>query len=151
MIYLGSDHAGFAMKEEIRAYLAKHGFEVEDLGAFSLQEQDDYPDFILPVAKRVAEEPAVHRGIILGGSGQGEAIAANKVKGVRAACYYGGPEEIVEVARTHNDANVLSLGARFLSSEEALRAVRLFLDTPFEGERHERRLEKIRKFEEGSA
>ena len=115
MIYLGADHAGFALKEELKQYLLGLAMEVEDLGAFELNPTDDYPDFIVPVAKKVAESPDQNRGVVFGGSGQGEAIAANKIKGVRAAVYYGGPLNIVELSRKHNNANVLALGARFLS------------------------------------
>lgn len=144
-IFLGSDHAGFELKEEIKKYFAKKGLEFEDIGAHSLEPDDDYPDFIAPVAKKVSQSES-YRGIILGGSGQGEAIAANKVKGARAAVYYGGNMEIVRLSRIHNDANILSLGARFLSKEEALKAVELWLGTGFSNEpRHIRRIKKIGK------
>src|SRR3989344_6743371 len=111
-IFLGSDHAGFELKEHAKKNLLKSGFHVEDCGAYSYDKNDDYPDFIVPVAKKVAKNPG-SMGIIFGASGQGEAIAANKVKGVRAALYYGGNIEIVKFSRTHNNANILSLGARF--------------------------------------
>lgn len=144
-IFLGSDHAGFKLKEEIKKYLRKKGLEVEDFGANSLEPDDDYPDFIVPVAKKVSQSEK-YRGIILGGSGQGEAIAANKVKGVRAAVYYGSNIEIVRLSRAHNNANILSLGARFLSKEEAVKAVELWLSTGFSNEqRHIRRIKKIGK------
>jgi len=98
----------------------------------------------LPVAKKVAENPEQNRGIVLGASGQGEAIAANKVKGIRAAVFYGGPEEIIKLSREHNNANILSLGASFLSEEQARQAVRVWLETSFSGEeRHIRRIRKI--------
>jgi len=147
MIYLGTDHAGFELKEEIKKYLQEQGKEIEDLGAFELNPDDDYPDFIRPVAEAVANDPERSRGIILGGSGQGEAIAANKIKGVRAAVYYGGNLNIVKLSRQHNNANILSLGARFLTKEQALEAVKLWLETPFEGGHHERRVLKIEKLE----
>ncbi len=142
-IFLGADHAGFLLKEEIKKYLQDEGLEVEDLGAHSLDNDDDYPDFIVPVAKKVAREKG-SIGIVLGGSGQGEAIAANKVKGVRAALYYGGSTDIIRLSRTHNNANVLSLGARFLKKEGAINAVKLWLGTEFSNEkRHLRRLKKV--------
>ena len=151
MIYLGADHAGFELKEEIKKYLTEQGKGVEDLGAFELNQEDDYPDFVIPVAKKVAlrqaqgESDAV--GIVLGGSGQGEAIAANRTKGVRAALYYGGDMEIVRLSRAHNNANVLSLGARFLTKEQALDAVKLWLETPFEAGHHTRRIQKLEEIE----
>ncbi|MBI2642569.1 MAG: RpiB/LacA/LacB family sugar-phosphate isomerase [Candidatus Wildermuthbacteria bacterium] len=143
MIYLGSDHAGFELKEVIKNYLKEQGKEAEDLGAFELNEEDDYPDFITPVAKKVAQDPEQNRGIVLGGSGQGEAIAANRFKGVRAAVYYGGSLDIVKLSRQHNNANILSLGARFLTKEQAIEAVDLWLKTPFEAGKHDRRIKKI--------
>ncbi len=146
-IYFASDHAGFEMKEKLKEFLKEKGYEVEGLGDFVYDKQDDYPDFIFKAAKAVAEDEG-SKGIILGGSGQGEAIAANKVKGIRAVVYYGGPEDIVKLSREHNDANILSLGARFLSEEEAKKVVDLWLKTPFSGEeRHQRRIQKIKDFE----
>lgn len=143
-IFLGTDHAGFALKEKIKQWLEEWSYEVEDFGAYKLNEQDDYPDFIVPVAKAVAEDPENRRGIILGGSGQGEAMVANRFPDVRAAVYYGGPVGIARLSREHNDANVLSLGARFVSENEAKEAIKLWLETPFTNEeRHKRRLEKI--------
>jgi len=146
-IYLAADHAGFDLKEVIKTYLQEQGREVEDMGAFALNEQDDYPDFILPAANKVVENLQENLGIFFGASGQGEAIAANKVKGIRAAVYYGGSLDLVRKSRSHNNANVLSLGARFLTSEEAIDAVEMWLRTEFEGGRHERRVEKIKKAE----
>lgn len=148
MIYLAADHAGFDLKEVIKRYLQEQGREVEDMGAFILDEQDDYPDFILPAARKVAENLQENFGIFFGASGQGEAIAANKVKGIRAGVYYGGSLDLVRKSRSHNNANVLSLGARFLTSEEAIDAVEMWLRTDFEGGRHERRIEKVKKFEQ---
>ncbi|OHB17315.1 MAG: ribose 5-phosphate isomerase B [Parcubacteria group bacterium RIFCSPHIGHO2_01_FULL_45_26] len=147
MIYLGADHAGFELKEEIKKYLVEQGKEVEDLGAFELNQEDDYPDFVVPVAKKVAENPEQNRGIVLGGSGQGEAIAVNRFKGVRAAVYYGGPFDIVKLSRQHNNANVLSLGARFLTKEQAIEVVDLWLETSFEAGHHTRRIEKLDEIE----
>lgn len=142
-IFLGSDHAGFELKEHVKKYLVKNGFKVEDKGAFSYDKSDDYPDFIAPVAKSVAKN-AGSIGIVFGASGQGEAIAANRVKGARAALYYGGNEDILNLSRTHNNANILSLGARFLTKKQALDAVSMWLGTDFSNEqRHIRRIRKI--------
>ncbi len=146
-IFLGTDHAGFALKDDIKSYLLELGCEVEDCGAYVLQPDDDYPDFILKVAQKVSECVDECFGIVFGGSGQGEALAANKTKGIRAALFYGGDLEIVKLSRQHNNANVLSLGARFLSTDEAKEAVKLWLDTEFEGGRHVSRLQKISDFE----
>ena len=142
-IFLGADHAGFELKEHVKKYLMQSGMQVEDEGAHKLDAQDDYPDFVIPVAKKVAKNPN-SRGIISGASGQGEAIAANKIKGIRAALYYGGNIEIVKLSRTHNNSNILSLGARFLTKEEAIEAVKIWLKTGFSNEpRHMRRIKKI--------
>src|SRR3989344_464979 len=142
-IYIGTDHAGFELKEALVPFLKELGHEVEDMGARSFEALDDYPDFIRPVAEAVALNPE-SRGIILGGSGQGEAMCANRVPGVRAAVYYGGPFDIVVLSREHNDANILSLGARFVDEDEAREAVRLWLETPFSSdEKHARRIGEI--------
>lgn len=141
-LYLGSDHAGFDLKQRIKRFLEKHTIAYEDCGDFSREEEDDYPDFVIPVAKKVAKDKTA-RGIIFGGSGQGEAIAANRVNGVRAAVYYGGNLQIVKLSREHNDSNVLSLGARFLGEKEALQAVALWLKTSFKKGKHLRRIKKI--------
>jgi len=149
-IFIAADHAGFHLKRQLIQYLKVKGLEVEDCGAYELDEADDYPDFIIPCAQKVALRQAQGHddfGIVIGGSGQGEAICANKVKGIRAAVYYGGPDEIAKLAREHNDANILSLGARFLSVDNAKRAISLWLEAKFEGRRHQRRLEKIKKVE----
>ncbi|MBS3138591.1 RpiB/LacA/LacB family sugar-phosphate isomerase [Candidatus Woesearchaeota archaeon] len=140
-IFLGSDHAGFPLKEFLKKHLSKT-YDVEDCGTFD-EKPCDYPDFIFPVAEKIAKHKN-SKGIILGGSGQGEAIAANRVKGIRAAVFYGGNPEIVKLSRTHNNANILSLGARFVTEKEALSAVQLWLETDFsEEERHVRRIKKI--------
>ena len=142
-IYIGTDHAGFALKEKLKVFLKELNYEVIDKGAFTYNENDDYPDFITPVAIIVSEEND-SMGIILGGSGEGEMIDANKIEGVRAIEYYGKNLEIVKLGREHNNANILSLGARFLGEEEAKEAVKIFLQTKFsEDERHIRRLNKI--------
>ena len=142
-IYIGADHAGFDMKEGLKTYLADLGYEVVDKGAFKMDAEDDYPDFVKPVAEAVSADPDSF-GIILGGSGQGEAMCANKVKGIRAAVYYGGELGITMLTRQHNDANILSLGARFITQEEAQQAIKIFLETPFSNEeRHIRRINKL--------
>lgn len=164
-VYFAADHAGFALKNALIEHVRVLGYDVEDMGAFAQNKDDDYPDFILPLAKKIAEEnarggSATARGIIIGGSGQGEAMCANRISGIRAAVFYsemkvtdvleveGGHSEdgfdIVRLARKHNDANILSIGARFVSGDEAYNAVRIFLDTEFSGaERHLRRLSKF--------
>lgn len=142
-IFIGSDHAGFEIKELLVPFLRTLGHAVEDMGAHSLETLDDYPDFIRPVAEAVAKDSSA-RGIILGGSGQGEAMCANRIKGVRAAVYYGGPFDIAVLSREHNDANILSLGARFIDEDEAREVVRVWLETAFSGdERHIRRIRKL--------
>jgi len=142
-IYIGSDHAGYELKEKIKNYLSELNYQFEDIGPFELDSDDDYPDFITPVAKATSHNKE-NRGIVIGGSGQGEAICANKVKGIRATTYYGGDMNIVKISREHNNANTLSIGARFASEEEARRAVKIFLETPFsQDERHIRRINKI--------
>ena len=146
MIYLGADHGGFDLKEELKKYLAEEKEETEDMGASSLDPNDDYTDFIIPVAKQVASTPN-SLGIIIGRSGNGEVIAANKIKGIRAALCLN--ETMAEKAKDHNNANILSLGADYISVEEAKKIVRRFLDTPFSNEeRHIRRLKKIEELEE---
>ena len=143
-IFVGSDHAGYELKEQIIPFLKTLGYAVTDVGPRHFDREDDYPDFIFPVAKEVAADPKNVRGIVFGGSGQGEAISANRVKGVRAAVFYGGSTEIIRLSREHNDANVLSLGSRFLNEDLAKQAIKLWLDTPFTAqERHERRIAKI--------
>lgn len=145
-IHIGTDHAGFEMKEELKKFLEMKDFEVVDHGAYDFDEGDDYPDFILPAVLAVSEDEH-SLGIILGGSGQGEAIVANRIPGIRAVVYYGesGSEEsIINLSRQHNDSNVLSLGARFLSIDEAKDVVENWLETSFSGEeRHVRRINKI--------
>jgi len=145
-IYIASDHAGYQLKRQLKKYLEVKGYKVEDFGAHELDDDDDYPDFIIPCVQKVVEEKDA-MGIVIGGSGNGEAIAANKVKGIRAAVYNGGKPEIGRLAKEHNNANVLSLGARFISEEDAKRAVTMWLDSKFEGGRHERRLKKIEGIE----
>lgn len=144
LLFISSDHAGFELKEKLKTFLSELRYEVVDKGAFNYRPEDDYPDFIVPVAEAVSADPAHTRGIILGGSGQGEAIVANRFRGVRAAVFYGGPEDIIRLSREHNDANILSLGARFLTVEKAKQVVKSWLEIAFSGDqRHIRRLKKI--------
>lgn len=148
-VYLATDHGGFELKEKIKESLVSGGYDVTDFGAETFDPEDDYPDFISKAAEAVSKNPDNDKAIIFGGSGQGEAIVANKYPGVRAAVYYGNIEEMPKLTRQHNDSNILSLGARFLTPEEAIEAVKLFLDTPFSAEpRHIRRIKKIQKVEE---
>ncbi|MEK7662193.1 MAG: RpiB/LacA/LacB family sugar-phosphate isomerase [Patescibacteria group bacterium] len=141
-IFIASDHAGFELKKKIISFVFSLGHEAIDKGPFEFNERDDYPDFMAPVALSVANGEGI--GIIMGGSGQGEAMVANRVRGVRAGVYYGGALEAVRKMREHNNANILSLGARFVTEKEAMEAVKTFLETPFGGdERHVRRIRKI--------
>ena len=142
IIHIATDHAGLELKEKVKSYLSKLDYEVVDHGAYEYEALDDYPDFIFPCADAVSDDPN-SKGIILGGSGQGEAMAANRVKGVRAAVFYNGPDEIVKLSRQHNDANILSLGARFMTDQEMYKIIELWLSTKFESGRHKRRIEKL--------
>lgn len=143
-IYIGADHAGYDLKGKLILFLNAAEYEVEDKGAHEYIETDDYPDFIKPVAEAVAQDQNA-KGIIIGKSGEGEAMCANRVKGVRAAVYYGHEPEILKLSREHNNANVLSLAAGFFLSEEDVKtAVKMWLDTPFTNdERHKRRIAKL--------
>jgi ribose 5-phosphate isomerase B len=145
-VYLGTDHAGFKYKEAIKKMLVAEGYTVEDMGAHTYEELDDYPDFVFPAAQAVSQDPENRVAIVLGGSGEGEAMVANKLPGVRAAI--GFSEFVVKASREHNNANVLSLGERTVSEADALKFVKLWLSTPFPGdERHVRRIEKIKVLE----
>ncbi len=152
-IFIGTDHAGYVLKEELVKALKAQGHEVVDFGAFEYKEDDDYPDFVIPVGREVSKDPENTRGIVLGATGEGEAITANKFPHVRAVVYYGKSHSVVDDeadvlirSREHNNANVLSLGARYFTEEEMLNAVNLWLETPYShDERHVRRLEKIEK------
>ncbi|MFI5260401.1 MAG: RpiB/LacA/LacB family sugar-phosphate isomerase [Candidatus Paceibacteria bacterium] len=159
-IYFAADHAGFALKNILIERVRGLGYAVEDMGALAYDIEDDYPDFVMPCARKVVTEPDAF-AIVMGGSGDGEAMCANRIPGVRAALFYGKKNvvidlkdlesgysedgfDIVRFARKHNDANVLSLGARFLDAEEAFEAVKVFLETPFSGAlRHMRRIAKF--------
>ena len=148
-VALGTDHAGFKLKEFLKERLVAEGIEVNDVGAYEYNEGDDYPDFIFPAAEAV-KNGVCERAIVIGGSGQGEAIAANKVRGIRAVVFNGQYERTDDkLSRQHNNANVLSLGSRYLTPEEALEAVTTWLATPFsDEERHARRIAKIHHYEE---
>jgi ribose 5-phosphate isomerase B len=153
VIHLATDHAGFELKEKVKQFLLSEGYEVNDCGAYEYNPSDDYPDFMHKAAEAVSVDPVRNRAIIFGGSGQGEAMEANKHKNVRAAVYYapakaseqeGGVNDIIKLSREHNDANILSLGARFLTETQAIDAVKRWLGTPFSNEeRHERRIKKM--------
>lgn len=149
-IYLGTDHAGFEKKEVLKKYLKSlKKFEIVDCGAFKYDEIDDYPDFIKPVAEFISvdlKNKNESLGFILGGSGQGEAIVANRIEGIRAIVYYGGPVEIIKLSKEHNNANILSFGARFISEKKIIETANIWLNTYFTNDkRHLRRIEKIDK------
>jgi ribose 5-phosphate isomerase B len=148
-VHLGSDHAGLELKEHLLGWLADHGHEVVDHGPFVYDALDDYPVFCLRAADGVAadlQDGTTSLGVVIGGSGNGEAIAANKVPGVRAALVWN--EETAVLARQHNDANVISVGGRLHTLEEMTRFVEVFLSTPFSGDpRHVRRIGQIGGYE----
>ena len=141
-IHIATDHAGLEMKNLICKYLIDQENTLIDHGAHKYDPLDDYPDFIFPCAVAVSKD-LDSRGVILGGSGQGEAIAANRIKGIRAAVYYSGPIDIIKLSRQHNDANILSLGARFMKEGEIYDVITTWLSEPFEGGRHKKRIEKL--------
>jgi ribose 5-phosphate isomerase B len=146
-IYIGSDHAGFQMKKDLIPYLLKKGHEVYDCGPKEYVHDDDYPDYVSVVAQEVSNDPNIV-GVIIGRNGQGEAIVANRFPHVRCAVFYGGPKHMVTLSREHDDANMISFGASFLATEEAHRALDLFIHTKFSGdERHVRRIKKIEKYD----
>ena len=138
-IGIGADHAGYRYKEQIKRFLTERGEEVQDFGTDS-EEAVDYPPIMRQVAVAVAQGDC-DRGIVLGGSGNGEAIVANRVRGVRCAVCWSA--ETAKLAREHNDANMISMGQRLISLETALEIVRIWLETPFEGGRHARRIQQI--------
>ena len=158
-VFLACDHAGFRLKSALLEHLPLLGYEVQDMGAFELNPDDDYPDYVTPFAHAVAETPEA-RGIVCAGSGQGEAMCANRVPGARAAVFYGKMPvsvaldvegshsedgfDAVRLPRRHNDANILAIGARFVSPDDADEAVRIFLTTEFSTDpRHARRIAKF--------
>lgn len=161
-IYIGTDHVGFELKEELVPFLEGLGFEVEDKGAFTRDPEDDYPDYIFPVAEAVAREPK-SRGVVIGYSGQAEAMASNRLAGVRASVYYGEATplrsaekagevvDIITATREDNDSNVLSIGAGFVSADQAKKVLKRWLETPFLcEERHMRRITKLDNFRKRS-
>ena len=144
-VHIGGDHAAFELHQELLTFLADEGHEVTDHGPFAYDALDDYPVFVIRAAQAVAADPG-SRGIVLGGYGNGEQMAANKVAGIRAALCYNA--ELARLAREHNDAQVLSMGGRMQSVEEAKEMVRVFLATDFTGEeRHQRRIDMVSAFE----
>ena len=145
-IHIGSDHAGLELKAALVEYLKSKGHDVKDHGPHEYDAVDDYPDFCIPAAIATVADPS-SLGIVLGGSGNGEAIAANKVKGVRCAVCW--THETAELSRRHNNANVLSIGERMISLELALEIVDIWLDTPFDGGRHARRIQELDCYEAG--
>jgi ribose 5-phosphate isomerase B len=145
-VYLASDHAGFSLKEKVKEFLSSQDYDVEDCGDFSPDKDDDYPLFIAKAAEKVSNDPG-SRAIVFGKSGSGEEIVANKFENTRAVL--GFSEENVRLSRLHNDANVLSLGSEFVSTEDAVNFVKIFLETNFSNEaRHRRRIEEIKKLEQ---
>ncbi len=147
-ILLASDHAGYELKNKIVQFLKDEGFDVEDMGAHVYDKNDDYPRIMLPVAMRIMKDPENIKAIIFGKSGQGEAIIVNRFPGIRSAVYYSNNLEIIRLSREHNDANVLSIGAGFINEEEAKKAVKLWISTPFSGDpRHMRRIEMLDNIE----
>lgn len=169
MIYIGSDHRGFALKEKIKEWLKEWGYQYEDMGAFEYNKDDDYPDFVKKAAEKVSQDPNNSRAIVLGATGQGEAMAANRYKEVRVAVFYGPPfqfkkiswakwllfgsgyiamaqnlefhvtQELIKLSREHNDSNVLSLGAAFIDESAAKKVIKLWLNTPFSNEERHKR------------
>ncbi len=160
-IFIGADHAGFELKEKLKVHIEELGFELEDKGAHALDKDDDYPDFIIPTAQAVANANSLNVvGIIIGGSGQGEAMAANRIRGIRATVFYGprlpvravdvtgrqstDPYEVVNLSRAHNAANMLAIGVRFVTDEEAKTAVEQWLKSNAEvKERYMRRINLV--------
>ncbi len=147
MLYLGSDHGGFALKQEIKAFLTKTKTPFKDVGSDSV-DSVDYPDYAKAVAQKVAQKPAENRGILVCGTGIGMSIAANKVPGIRAAMIY--DDFSAKMAREHNDSNIACFGGRTQKPADVTRWLSIWLQTPFAGERHQRRVQKITAIEEES-
>lgn len=162
-VYLGTDHTGIHIKDEVKTYLEENGYHVEDCGAYEYDRNDDYPDFIGKAAQKVSGD-SDSVGFVFGGSGQGEQMTANKYKGVRCALFYAparavsaidisgstsdDPFEIIKLTRQHNHSNMLSFGVRFLNKETVIKAVETFLNTPYsDDERHVRRIKKMMSVE----
>lgn len=164
-VYLATDHTGLELKNKVKAFLQKEGYQIEDCGAYEYNKNDDYPDFISKAAEKVSQNPDNTRGVIFGASGQGEAMVANKFKNVRCALFYTpaiptqavniegrqstDPFEIIKLTREHNFANMLSIGIRFVKEEDVFKAVKVWLEAPLTTEeQHVRRVEKIKKIEQ---
>jgi len=148
VIYISGDHAGFKIKQKIIPWLEKQGYKIIDCGPFKYNKLDDYPDFVIPMAKKVTKDKD-SRGIIMAGSGQGEVIAANRIKGIRTVLYYGyvSPQKVLKLSRAHNNSNVLSMGSRFLTEKQVKDAIKIWLAAPFSNAtRHKRRLKKLEKY-----
>lgn len=144
IIHLATDHAGFVHKEVVKTWLQSEGFSVTDHGAHELDPLDDFPDYIAPAAIAVANDPENARGIIFGGSGQGEAMMANRFEGVRATVYYGGDESIIGLSREHNNANMLSIGARLVDEDQTKKVIWKWLHGEFSNDKkYQRRNEKL--------
>lgn len=163
-VYLATDHTGLELKNKVKEFLKNEGYGIEDFGAYEYDKDDDYPDFVSKAAEGVSKDLS-SKGIIFGGSGQAEMMVANKYKGIRCALFYASvapvraaditgrmstdPYEMIRLTREHNDANMLSIGVRFVTDEEALKVIKMWLEEVFPGdERHVRRIEKIKKIEE---
>lgn len=158
-VIVGADHAGYHWKEDVKAWLHEWGYDLEDVGATEFDEADDYPDFMEQVAKKVAEDPQNYCGITLGGSGQGEQMVPNRNDKIRAGVYYGYDLGVIGLLRQHNNANILALGVRVIGKEfegsrdgeerakaKTKEAIKLFLETPFEGGRHKRRIDQFSSY-----
>ncbi len=150
-IILASDHAGFELKEAVKSHLISKGYQILDVGAHELVPEDDYPQYMIAAAMKVAADlKGETKAILFGKSGQGEAMVANRFPGVRAVVWYGDPTRstLVKLTREHNDANILSIGAGFVTADEAMKAIELWLTTPFSGEeKHQRRISQIDNIE----
>jgi len=146
-IYIAGDHAGFMLKEKLKPWLEKQGYRVIDLGPFKYNSKDDYPDFVIPMAKAVAKSRD-SLGIVIAGSGIGETIAANKVKSIKAVLYHGKSPDLITMSKLHDNANILCMGSRFVKKRDAIKSIELWLKTSFSNAaRHKRRLRKIDLFE----
>lgn len=147
-ILLASDHDGFELKNKIAQFLRDENFEVEDMGANTFVKDDNYPEIMIPVAMRVLKDSDNTKAIIFGKSGQGEAMIVNRFPGIRAAVYYSKNTDIIRLSREHNDSNILSIGAEFISEEDAKEAIKIWISTPFsKHERHIRRIEQMDNIE----
>ncbi len=148
-IILATDHAGFKLKEAVKSFLEEKGYAVDDVGAHKYDKDDDYPVYMMKVGLQVSKDlSGKTKAVIFGGSGQGEAMVANRFPGVRAAVWYGGSEDVLIRSREHNDANILSIGAWSVPEDEAKKGIELWLSTPFsEAERHKRRIKEIDSIE----